>query len=254
MKLLDCNMSYGISINGIPHSPCNSFAELCQSMKNAGINGGLVRCNLTSTSGVVFGNARLSNDLATAPDDLQLWGVWGLVPPHTGETPVPEKLAEEMLKNRIAAVYLDPASHHFMTNRVSMGRYYSVLQERRIPIILTNRFGVSLDEICNILELYPKLTVILGSIDSWPNGRRLYPIAAEFENVYVDHSFIMDDQGVEDLCRHFGTERVLFGTGFPDRYVGSQMANVRAAQISDEDRVKVFGANLESLIAKEDLT
>ena len=41
MKLLDCNMSYGISINGIPHTPCNSFAELCQSMKNAGIISGV---------------------------------------------------------------------------------------------------------------------------------------------------------------------------------------------------------------------
>lgn len=254
MKILDCNISYGITIDGIPHRPCNSFSELCQSMKNAGLDGGLVRCNLTSTAGVVYGNNRLSADLASDTSGLQLWGVWGLVPPHTGETPAPEKLPEEMAKNRIAAVYLDPAAHHFMTNRVSMGRYFSVLQERKIPVILTNRFGVTLEQICDILEHYPKLTVILGSVDSWPNGRRVYPIAAEFENVYVDQSFIMDDQGVEDLCRHFGNHRVLFGTGFPNRYIGSQMANVRTAAIPEDVRAKVFGGNLEKLIGMEDLT
>jgi len=254
MKILDCNLSYGISIDGIPYRNCNTFAELCDKMKSAGMDGGLIRCSLTSTAGVVFGNQRLADDLAAAKDcGLQLWGVWGLVPPHTGETPAPEKLAEEMAKNNIAALYLDPGAHHFMTNKVSMGKYFAVAQERRIPIILSNRFGVSVEQICDILENFPKLTVILYTTDSWPNGRRLYPIAAEFENVYVDMSYIMDDQGVEDLCKRFGEDHVLFGSAFPDRYVGSQMANVRTAMISEDVRAKVFGGNLERLIGMEDL-
>jgi len=252
MKVLDCNISYGASINGQPHRNCDTFADLCAAMKTFGIDGGLVRASYISTVGVSYGDKMLAADLASdAAKGLELYGVWGLVPPCTGETPAPEKLPEEMAKNNIAAIYFDPKSHRFVPNRISIGAYLAVAQERKIPVILHSRYGITMETLANIMEIYPDLTVLFGDTDSWPNARRLYPLAYAYKNLYFDLSYVMDDQGIEDMVGRFGADRLVFGTGFPDRYTGSTMAMLRAAEISDEDRAKIFAGNLERLIGQE---
>ena len=252
MKVLDCNISYGATPNGKPYKNCDTFADLCAAMRTYGIDGGLIRCGYSSTVGVVYGNSMVAADIASdEAAGLDMWGVWAVLPPHTNEIPSPDELPAEMAKHRIAALYLNPGAHRYVPNRISIGAYLKMAEERRIPVILNTYYGISMAQIAEIMEMYPKLTALVGDTDCWPNARRLYPLAYSFENLYLDLSYVMDDQGVEDMIRRFGADRLVFGTAFPERYTGSVMAMVRAAEISDEDRAKIFGGNLERIIGQE---
>jgi len=248
MKVLDCNMYYGATPKATPYSPCNTFKELCDHMRRSGINGGLVTSQYSNTVGVVYGNEEVARMVQSKEaEDLALYGMWACIPPYTNEIPSPEELPAEMKKNKIGAIYLSPVEHRFVPNRISIGPYMEVAQEKKIPVFLNTHNGISLAEIADLMEKYPKLTAVVGDTYCWPNARRLYPLVYNFENLCLDLSFVMDDQGVEDMTRRFGAEKILFGTSFPERYPGSVMAMVRAAEIKEEERELIFGGNLERL-------
>ena len=121
-------------------------------------------------------------------------------------------------------------------------------QERKIPVILNTSLGLSMEQIYGVMKAFPRLTAIVGDFDCWPNARRLYPLAASFENLHLDLSFVMDAGGVEDMVARFGAEKLLYGSAFPARYTGSMLAVLRSAAISEADRALIFGGNLERLV------
>ena len=255
MKILDCNLTYGASINGTPPHGCDTFADLTAELDRTGISGGLVRCRYSDTVGVNYGNETLARDLIKGREaGYNLYGVWAALPPFTGETPAPEVLPAAMRQNGIAAVYLAPAVHRYEPARLTLGPLVEVLQQRRIPVILNTALGVSMPQIYTLLEAFPRLTAVIGDSDCWPNARRLYPLASVYPNVHLDLSYVMDAGGVEDTVSRFGAEKLLFGTAFPDRYTGSMLAVVRAARVSEAERSLIFGGNLERLIKEADLS
>ena len=255
MKILDCSLTYGASINGTPPHGCDTFTALTAELDRAGISGGLVRCRYSDTAGVNYGNNMLARDLKKGREaGYDLYGVWAALPPFTGETPAPEALPAAMRQNGIAAVYLAPAVHRYEPTRLTLGPLMEVLQARRIPVILNTALGVSMPQIYALLEAFPRHTALVGDADCWPNARRLYPLAASYPNVRLDLSYVMDAGGVEDPVSRFGARKLLFGTAFPDRYTGSMLAVVRAARIGEEDRALIFGGNLERLIKEADFS
>lgn len=247
MKILDCHLFYGATNNGEPYCNCDTVEALCSELTRAGIGGGLVRCAYSNTVGVNYGNRFLAEDLQKCgnPD---LWGVWAVIPHFTDETPTAAQLPAEMKKNRIGAIYLDPRTHRYVLDPLTMGDYLDMAQQLKIPVILNTSLGLSMEKIYEIMKAFPGLTAVVGDCDCWPNARRLYPLAACYENLYLDLSFVMDAGGVEDMVSRFGAEKLLYGSAFPSRYTGSMLAVVRSAAISEADRALIFGGNLERLV------
>ena len=255
MKILDCNLCYGASINGTPPQGCDTFGALLAELGRAGISGGLLRCRYSDTAGVNYGNGMLARDLKAGREaGFDLTGVWAALPPFTGETPAPEALPAAMRQNGIGAVYLAPGVHRYEPTALVLSSLLDVLQHRRIPVILNTALGISMPQIYALLERFPSLTAVVGDADCWPNARRLYPLAETYPNVYLDLAYVMDAGGVEDMVSRFGAEKLLFGTAFPDRYTGSMLAVVRSAAIREAERALIFGGNLERLLGEEDLT
>lgn len=247
MKILDCHLFYGATNNGEPYRNCDTVEELCAELSRTGIGGGLVRCAYSDTVGVNYGNRFLANDLQKSgnPD---LWGVWAVIPHFTGETPSPADLPAEMKKHRVGAIYLNPRVHRYVLDPLTVGDYLDLAQARGIPVLLNTSLGLSMEQIYGVMKAFPRLTAIVGDSDCWPNARRLYPLAALYENLHLDLSFVMDAGGVEDMVARFGAEKLLYGSAFPARCTGSMLAVVRSAAISEEDRALIFGGNLERLL------
>ena len=254
MKILDCSLQFGATNNGEPYKNCDTFEDLLTELDRAGISGGLVRCGYSSTVGVNYGNdfiARCMNSDAAKAYDL--YGVWAIIPHFTGETPTPGELPAAMKDNRIGAVYISPRTHRYELTDLTMGSYFELLQNMKIPLILNTALGVSMEQIYRVMEKYPRLTAIVADCDCWPNARRLYPLAYTYRNLRLDLSYVMDAGGIEDMVSRFGAEKLLFGTAFPNRYTGSMLAVTRAADISDADREKIFGGNLLSMLKEAGL-
>ena len=249
MEILDCNLSFGATNNGEPYKNCDTFRELLAELDRAGIGGGLVRCAYSDTVGVRYGNDFIARTVLSArAENRRFWGVWAALPPFTGETPSPANLPGAMAKNGIGAVYVDPQTHRYELNSLTMGDFFAVMEDCRIPVLLSTAHNLSMAQIYAIMENFPRLTAVVSDGDCWPNGRRLYPLADRYENLRLDLSYVMDAGGVEDMTARFGAKKLLFGTAFPARYTGSMLAVVRAAAIPDADREKIFGGNLEDML------
>ncbi|MCR5485801.1 MAG: amidohydrolase family protein [Clostridiales bacterium] len=254
MKIYDCHLTYGASVNIQPYKNCDTFSDLLDAVDVSEIDGGLVRCRYSDNVGVRYGNGFAARDVRSALDKgIFMRGVWAVLPPYTDETPKPEALFDEMKKNNIGAVYINPSVHRYVPDMLTLGKTLSVIEENKIPIILSTEYGVSMELIYKIMRAFPRLRALISDTDCWPNARRLYPLISEYENAVLDLSYVMDAGGIEDMTSRFGAEKLLFGTGFPARYPGSVLAMVRGADISERERELILGKNLENILSEANL-
>jgi len=72
--------------------------------------------------------------------------------------------------------------------------------------------------------------------------------------VHVETSLLsLEDGGVESMCGQFGAQRLVFGTGLPERYAESTSLQLTHADISDQDRAAIASGNLERLLEEAQL-
>jgi predicted TIM-barrel fold metal-dependent hydrolase len=108
-------------------------------------------------------------------------------------------------------------------------------------------------EIFDYMQYYPKLTAIYSPSNEWPTDRYDYPFLARFPNLHFDLSLMMTDQGIEALVKEFGPDRLLYGSRFPEQYLGAPMLMIRHADISEADKEAIAGGNLCRLIREASL-
>ena len=73
-------------------------------------------------------------------------------------------------------------------------------------------------------------------------------VLREVPNVYIDTSGSLNDEGfVEMAVRELGVERVLFAT---DVAMEAGVGKVLGARITERQREKVFGKNMQKILAQ----
>ena len=50
------------------------------------------------------------------------------------------------------------------------------------------------------------------------------------------------------MVEHYGPDRLLYGSGLPERFPGGMMMVIRHGQISEEAKVAIAGGNLTRII------
>ena len=251
MKVYDCNLTYGFNVSKRSHELCETMEELCNHMKNAGLTGGLVRAVSSDTVGVNFGNDQVAAEIKDR--DLDLWGAWSIVPSITNEIPSPEEMPKLMAKNKIGALYMNPEAHRFLAIPSVMRDYLTMADKRKIPIVFNTAWGISINDVSNLMEAFPTLTCILAYHSLWPNARTNLPFLSLYPNLYLDTSYMLDDQGIEYVIGKFGADRLIHGSGFPELYIGQQMPVVKCADISDKEKEAILHGNFEKLMKGADL-
>lgn len=245
MKVYDCNLSYGRTVSGGPYRPCGSIAELGAELDRAGISGGFVYHIASDACGVVTGNNMLAADIKDARQ--QLWGVWSLLPSFTGEIPSPAELPRAMKANGIRAMRLNPSGHKYLPLPSVLGDYLEMMTERKIPLHFDTGRGITLEQADRLLSAFPKLTAILTHADCWPCDRLLRPFLEHYENLCLDSTYLLTDQGFEEMVLKYGAARLLFGSGYPAGYLGAHMLTLRHSDLSEADKEAILGGNLVRL-------
>lgn len=253
MRFYDANLSYGVvvDVDAAPQQPCPTLGALDAALERAGVAGGLVRTEAADVSGVVIGNELLRTALATARSEL--YGMYTIVPRFTREIPAAHELPAVLKAGKFAALRLAPRIHRFLPKPGVLADYLEMAADRRIPVVFDTACGVELGEIYDLLERFPRLTAILAYQNIWPADRLYRPFLAQFDHVYLELSSMITDQGLDELVREYGAERLLYGTRFPYMYMGGQMLQLRHARISGEDKARIAGGNLLRLIGEERL-
>ena len=246
MQFFDCNAYFGRPAQR-SLAPAPTVDCLLAEMDRAGVRGALVWHIAQHDASPQVGNRLLSEAIRMHP---RLRGCWTMLPNQTRELPPPEELVRRMGEAGIVALRIFPRSHRFLANKVSMGELFSDMVDRRIPLFVSVRRGMEWADIYSLLAEFPDLTCVICDHGCWGMDRMFRPLLERYPNVYVDTSQYLLDGGLESLVLDYGSDRILFGSGFPESYFGGMMLVLRHAKIPGEAKAAIAGGNLERMLAE----
>jgi hypothetical protein len=246
MKFFDCNAFFGLPSQG-SLAPAPTAEALLEEMDRCGVEKALVWHIAQHDASPQAGNRLLADAIRPHP---RLEGCWTILPNQAGEFPTAEEFFKLMSQERVFALRVFPTSHHFLLNRVSMGSWLEPMADRRIPLFLSLARGMDWNGIYAILDEYPDLVCVICDHGCWGEDRYFRPLIERYPNVYIDTARYFLDGGIEAFVSDYGHERMLFGSGFPEAYLGGMMLALQHAKISESAKNAIAGGNLECILAE----
>jgi hypothetical protein len=252
LEFFDCNACYGMDASADVYGAAHTVEDLQREMVRAGAGKAIVQRVEQWSGSPLVGNELLADDLRRAGAQLlpYIYGTWGIVPTHTHELPEPNEMPGVMKKNRIIGWRLYPGRSRFLLKGFALRDWLEVALASKIPVFISTAYGAELSQVADLMEEFPRLTVVLTFANEWPSDRLLRPFVAAFPNLYLDTTFLMTDGGIESFVEEYGPSRLLYGSGFPRAYFGAGMLMVRHAQIPEEDRMAIASGNLERMVTE----
>lgn len=245
IPLFDCNASLGAKPLHQEHVPYTT-EQLLSRMKELKIERALVWHNTSVEANLRLGN---NNALEESGKHPELLPVWCIVAAGADEIGKPADFVSNMLSAGVCATIMFPRQHHFSFADWCLGDVLSALDDARVPLLLKHS-EVSLDELAATLPGHPHLPVICTGM-GYRENRRIYPLMEMCPNLYMDISPPYSvHSGIEDICRRFGAERLVFGTGWPVAEAGVAVSMLMYASISDEEKQLIGAGNIERLLSE----
>jgi len=224
-------------------------ADLVAEMRRLGIARALVRHRGCLDAAPEIGNALLMEEIAPHP---QLIPAWFLTPDGIEGEWQPAAAVEAMLAHyhvRVAwtlAQGRDAAG--FLLEPWCAGELLAALESHR-AVLLLSYADVALNTLHNLLTGFPGMPVVMLDVPRYGRNQPLYRLMALHRNLHLSISPLYSvHEGIEDLCRNFGSERLLFGSGYPVCEGGAALAMLNYADITDADRRAIAGENLQRLL------
>ena len=249
MEFFDCNAFFGLptqaSLVPVPDAP-----DLLAEMDRCGVQRALVWHIAQHDASPHAGNKLLAEAIQPYP---RLTGCWTILPNQAREFSPPEAFFAEMKAARVAALRAFPGSHRFLLNAVSMGSWLEPMQARRVPLFLSVLRGVEWRDVYYLLQEFPNLVCVICDHGCWGMDRLFRPLLERYPNVYVDIAQYLLDGGLEALVADYGARRILFGSGFPESYIGGMMFALKHARIPEEAKTAIASGNLERLLLEVQL-
>ncbi|MCM8808837.1 MAG: amidohydrolase family protein [Candidatus Omnitrophica bacterium] len=193
-----------------------------------------------------IGNEKLLKEISNR---AQLYGILTILPPQTNEVKIYS--FKQLKEKKIVGFNLFPKKHNFILDEISLGDFLSELEQRKFPVFFDIMSGLSVDyrDIYSILKNFPKLTCILCNPGIWNTDRYTWPLLEKFPNVYLESSLLsLYEGGIEETVKRFGSERIVFGSGFPERYFESSILQIVNSEIENKDKEKIAYKNIEKII------
>jgi predicted TIM-barrel fold metal-dependent hydrolase len=243
LPFFDCNCRIGRP--GIPRPEWFTDARgLLAEMDQAGIDRALVHHVWSAEWSPHEGNQAL---LAEIGGESRLHPCFVALPPATQETPPPRELARQVKELR-GAVRLFPKLHGYLPDAVTCGHLFDVFGDFAVPVLI-DIGQTSWAELADLLERHPALNVIVLGV-YYRINRYVFPLLERFGNLHLESGTYGAHRGVEEVCRLFGAERLIFGTDLPIHEVGGPMALVTYASVGDDAKRLIASGNLSAMLGE----
>lgn len=193
------------------------------------------------------GNTKMANIAANSAGKI---GLCLVLDPILGADNLP---GEGSLQTRIAA--LKPACLRVFPKmvRIPFHPFYweeilDAANELSLPLLIDEPY--KLEFFCQIPQIsqqYPNVKFILIE-QGCCEGRRIYPLATKCHNVYFTCERMLDNQQIEELEARGCSDKLLFGSGYPNRPHAGALGLVLYANITEENREKILSKNWEAMV------
>ncbi len=244
----DINVCLGSGATG-SYRPALTGGDLASEIGPLSLSGALVWHIAQCESSAEGGNRLLDEAISDFPG---LYGTWAVLPPQTREQQAPEDFFADMKCSGIRGLRCFPERHRFLLNRTVFGDFLDRIVEKKIPVLFSvERGDISWSGLYAILADYPGLVCIICDTGIWGTDRYFRPLVEAYENVYVETSLLSLGEGVlESFVADYGPERLLFGSGFPQRLPEAAMLPLLHADIADDQKVRIAALNARKLFSE----
>ena len=246
IEFFDCNAFFGMQKMIYPGSFYKK-EDLIEKMAYYGIQKALVHHSMAREYDAEVGDDILIKELK---DDTKLLPAWVVLPHHTGEFPSPDVLIERMKKSNVRAAILMPAdysSYGHSTEEWSCGELYQMLEDHKVPLFIAEDQLLSMNNLYKICSAHPKLNVILTNA-TYRSSRDLFPLMKLFDHLFLETSGYKPQDGIKEVCKKFGADRLIFGSNMPLTSGASAVGMITYADISREEKQMIASKNLEKLL------
>jgi len=258
MKFFDSNACFGKDV--VNHECVNhenfimmekvdlaeTAADLIAQMDYAGIEKAVVWHREQYDGDTTTGNELVIKEICGYED--RLIPSWTILPAITDEEYAPEIFFPKMKENNVKALRAYPGNNRYILCDVTMGEQLSLISEKKIPLYLSPMHGY--ETIYKVLEEFPELTVIMCNIGWWPSTRLVWPLLQRYPNFYFETGDYSQPHGIEEVCRKFGSHRLLYGSNTPTNAMAGSIYTLLKAKISEEERENIAHRNLERLLSE----
>lgn len=256
MKIIDFNCAVGyktINYEVVNHENfkvqekvkmARNAEELLAELDFCGIYGAVVSHNAMVEVDPDYGNRLVLQETAQAPD--RLLPSWTILPPITEPHFAPEKLFPAMKAQGIKLLRAYPERNRYMLNEAAMGDILSAIETQRIPLFLSPSEGW--ESIYGVLKEFPSLTVVLSNYGLWSHARYTFPLLKRYPNFHIETGDMQTAGEIREICRTFGSERLLFGTNFPANGMGGPLATLLGSGLPADQMENIAWNNAMRLL------
>ncbi len=257
MRFFDANVQLGRYNEWSGREPI-TVPDLLATMDHYGIHDALVVDTLSHGYHPLDGNARI---LEVTADQPRLHPAWALLPPRSRELPPPEELVAQMAELGVRAAFLYPQQYHFTLDEWSVDGLLEPLAERRVPVFICpnetggTRYSTRSQDLTDwpgvvrLCRAFPQLPVVVVEERISYSLRAMYQALDACPNLHIELSALWLHHLVEFICREWGAERLLFGSGLPRRDPGAALGQLIYSDITPEQLALAAGGNLRRLLS-----
>lgn len=253
IELFDCNATVGR--RAVKNPDCvYAPRDIISIMNYYGIERALVSHAICEENGPFPGNEILISEISNYD---RFEPCWILLPNFTGELGEVKLAAfiEKMIEIGVKASKMLPYHHHYYLSEWCVGELFSILEEHQIPLLLDfgiihyseSEWKIPWNNIYELCRNHRNLPVILLRVGGNVN-RYLFPLLNKFENLYIDISYYISNDGLEIICEEFGAYRLLFGTGMPTYSPAGPLSMLLYSGISMKEKKAIGSENLKRLL------
>jgi predicted TIM-barrel fold metal-dependent hydrolase len=100
----------------------------------------------------------------------------------------------------------------------------------------------------DLVSRHPALDVVLTDV-SYRIDRNLFALLLDrHARLSIETIGYKVHRGIEEICRRFGAERLVFGSGMPVYSRAAAVTMIRHARISDREKQMIAHGNLEKML------
>lgn len=247
MMFFDANARIGNTM----HEALPDVAGLIAEMDRNGVDYALVRETAIDTWGAITANREIAKTIASDASG-RLTGVWCILPSQCDELPPPDEFLGSMKAARIGALTLFPFDHRYIPCRLTLGKMIDAATERKIPILL-HGMAYHWQEIYDFVKEFPNIYGIVNAGNKWGSDRMIRPLLEQYPNIKAELAGYWVPEGIYDMAKKYGAERIVYGSGFPGYNHGNGMLQIRHSGLSQEENALIAGLNMKNMLEAAEL-
>ena len=221
------------------------ISDYTEIMSRCGIEKALVYHCIAKENDILTGNNSLDKDFSEHELFIKQWGV---IPNCTGEFIPEDIILSEMKKHNVRTVRMFPAIQDYSLKPYASGKLIHTLAEANVPIFI-EKSQLSWEDVYVLCTTYPEAKFVLCDT-GYRCLRHIMPIMDACDNLFIETSTFLMHNGIREICKNFGAERLIFGSGLPEHSATAATSLIRYADISDEEKRKIASENILKLLSE----